>query len=75
MAHRQGNRDWSSGRPPKPRPAVPSEFEIEVKALGLAPETWLDSVELRRWCHHNRNRRYIPESLLKRWKMDVDLDM
>lgn len=31
------------------------------------------SRELRIWCERNRNRVYIPEWLLKKWDMTVDV--
>jgi hypothetical protein len=53
---------------------MPSEFEIEVRRLGLTPENCVASYPLRRWCERNKNRCYIPEWLLKRWSILVDVN-
>lgn len=55
-------------------PRFPTEFEMEVKRLGLTTETYVFSNELRRWCERNRNRIYIPEWLLKKWAIVVDVN-
>ena len=44
--------------------AAATEFEMKVKELGLTHETCASSVQLRAWCAQNKNRYYIPESLL-----------
>jgi len=46
-----------------------------VRKLGLAEQNYATSVQLRRWCEQNRNRCYIPESLLKEWGIYVDPNM
>ena len=33
---------------------------------------YVSSVELKRWCDHNRNRFYVPEWLLDEWDMKVE---
>ena len=53
-------------------PAVPTEFELQVRRLRLAQEAYVFSTELRRWCWENRNRFYIPEWLLDEWHITVD---
>jgi hypothetical protein len=45
-------------------PAVPTEFELQVRRLHLTRETYVFSSKLRQWCQENRNRFYIPEWLL-----------
>ena len=73
MARRRGNPKWSSGYYcPEVRPAIATDFEAEVSQLGLTPETYASSVQLRRWCEQNRKRCYIPEWLLERWEISVD---
>ena len=54
-------------------PALATEFELQVKQLRLALETYPSSRELRTRCQQNRNRIYIPEWLLKDWGITVDL--
>jgi hypothetical protein len=38
----------------------------------LNEQTCATSDELRQWCHHNKDRCYIPEWLLKQWRITVD---
>ena len=67
---RRGNPNW--GQPPQPLRALPTEFEILVKRLGLTKLEYISSAELKRWCEHNRNRVYIPEWLLEAWGIQVE---
>ena len=67
---KRGNPSW--GRPIPPSPAVATEFELRVKQLGLTAEMYTSSAALRAWCEQNRNRVYIPESLLAEWRIAVD---
>jgi hypothetical protein len=72
MARRRGNPEWGSGRPLKPPPAIPNEFDVKVRQLGLTRRTYATSDRLRTWCERNKNRCYIPEWLLDAWKIPVD---
>jgi len=67
---RRGNPNW--GHPPLPLRALPTEFEILVKQLGLTKPEYVSSAELKRWCEHNRNRVYVPEWLLEAWGIQVE---
>lgn len=67
---RRANPDW--GRPPQPLRWLPTEFEIEVKRLGLRKGEYVTSLELKLWCGRNRNRCFIPEWLLEAWNMEVE---
>ncbi len=67
---RRGNPNW--GLPPQPLRALPTEFEILVKRLGLTKLEYVSSAELKRWCEHNRNRVYVPEWLLETWGIQVE---
>jgi hypothetical protein len=71
-AGKRGNPNW--GKPalgPFP-PALPTEFETEVKRLRLTKQRYTRSAKLRDWCERNRNRIYIPEWLLDAWGIVVD---
>jgi hypothetical protein len=68
---KRGNPDWGKAGP-FPR-ALPTEFEVQVRQLGLTKPMYVRSAELRRWCQQNRNRVYIPEWLLEAWGMVVDI--
>jgi hypothetical protein len=54
------------------QPRLPTAFEEQVRKLGLTDQTCLTSEELREWCERNKDRCYIPESLLKQWRITVD---
>ena len=41
-----------------------SSFEQVVRALGLSPEQYADSDELRAWVQRNKNFRYVPPDVL-----------
>jgi hypothetical protein len=75
LRRKAGNPNWASGRPFVLSPAVPTEFEMQVRELELTPETYTSSVELRRWCERNKNDHYIPEWLLKAWNIKVNPDI
>ena len=70
IARRRGNPNW--GKPAPVGPVLATEFEVQVRHLGLAKETFAGSTQLRKWCELNRNRRYIPEWLLGVWGIEVD---
>lgn len=66
----RGNPNW--GKPLAPIRALPTEFEMEVKRLGLRRSECVASAALKRWCDRNRNRVYVPEWLLAEWEMQVE---
>jgi hypothetical protein len=53
-------------------PTTATEFELQVRQLGLSTQSYADSMELRSWCERNRNRCYVPEWLLDVWRIEVD---
>lgn len=67
---KRGNPNW--GQPTQPCPATATEFEMQVRQLGLIKKTYADSKELHRWCERNRNRYYVPEWLLDVWRIRVN---
>ena len=72
-ARKRGNANWGKVGPFPP--ALPTEFEIEVKRLQLTKQMYVRSSELRRWCERNRNRIYVPEWLLNAWGIQVDIKL
>lgn len=66
---RHVNVGWTKGLGAKRLPKLPTEFELCVRRLGLTEQSCAESGELRSWCKANRNRCYIPEWLLNRWKL------
>jgi hypothetical protein len=75
VRRKDGNPNWGSGDRLKFSPAAPTEFELQARELGLTPERYASSVELRRWCERNKNHHYIPEWLLKAWNITVNPDI
>jgi len=70
--HKRGNPNWGKAQV-RPDPVLPTEFEVLAKSLGLREKNYANSEELRSWCQHNKNRCYIPEWLLKKWDLAVDV--
>ena len=68
---KRGNPHW--GQPLLQARVLPTEFEIQVKRMGLSQSQFFASAELKRWCAVNRNRVYIPEWLLDAWRMSVNV--
>jgi hypothetical protein len=64
--------NWSSGLPVGIPPAAPTEFEALANELNLTEESYSCSEQLKKWCLDNRNRRFVPEWLLKQWGIRVD---
>lgn len=67
---RRGNPNW--GKPPLPLPVLVTEFEMQVKRLGLTKAHYLTSTQLKHWCTRNKNRCYVPEWLLEAWGLTVE---
>ena len=72
ISRRHGNPNW--GRPVPPTRALATEFERQVRRLGLSTQEYFLSAELKSWCQNNRNRVYVPEWLLDAWGITVNLD-
>jgi hypothetical protein len=68
--HRRGNPNWGN---PTPIPSLPTEFELQVRHLGLTTPEYVTSAALKVWCRRNRSRVYVPEWLLEAWEMPVDI--
>ena len=64
-----GNPNW--GKPNAPVPFLITEFEKQVEKLGLHPDEYQDSPQLRNWCLRNATSHYVPEYLLKLWGVNV----
>jgi hypothetical protein len=67
------NRTWSEFS--RPAPVAPTAFEEQVRELGLTEETCAQSEALRRWCERHKDRLFIPEWLLKKWRMTAEADL
>jgi hypothetical protein len=67
---RRGNPNW--GKPMLPASVLATEFDLQVRKLGLTQSKYASSLELWRWCDRNRNRVYVPEWLLAEWDMQVE---
>jgi hypothetical protein len=65
----RGNPNWGKDQTEAP---VRCAFELKVDELGLTPDLYLRSAELRAWAAAHKNTRYIPETLLKAWGLVPD---
>ena len=65
----RGNPNW--GKPYAPLAFLITEFEQQVEKLGLRPDEYQTSTQLRNWCRRNANSHYVPEFLLKFWEIKV----
>ena len=70
LGRKRGNPNWGKLIPHIP--AAATEFEKQVRRLGLTKETCASSTDLREWCERHRNQCYIPEWLLGLWGIEVD---
>jgi len=59
------NPNW--GKPYIPVPFLRTEFEKQVEKLGLHPNEYQTSPQLRNWCLRNANTHSVPEYLLRLW--------
>lgn len=74
VRRRRGNPNWGKAQPLKSFSAA-TAFELQVRELGLSPEMYTTSRELKNWCERNKNHHYIPEWLLKAWNISVNPDI
>jgi hypothetical protein len=72
MANRRGNPNWGKPLLHSSSSSSESEFEKQVRQLKLTERDCAASDQLRLWCEENKNRVYIPESLLKHWGISVN---
>jgi hypothetical protein len=72
MAKRRGNPNWGKFNYETPLPPTVTEFEQTVKKFNLQPDQYVRSVHLREWAVRNKNTKYVPESLLKAWGVEID---
>jgi len=49
-----------------------TSFDHLVQILGLDPGEYEDSTELKEWVRRNKEQKYVPTELLKRWGFTVD---
>ena len=47
-----------------------TQFEQMVESLKLKPHEYVHSRSLREWARKNKNDRYVPSELLRRWGFD-----
>jgi hypothetical protein len=75
MAKRRGNPNW--GKPEQSGTLLPTatEFEQAVRKFNLEPDEYVNSVRLREWAQQNRYFKYVPESLLRAWGLEVRITL
>jgi hypothetical protein len=52
----------------------PTQFEQLLEKLGLDETTCLRSAAVAAWCRQHKNRRFIPEAVLRHFKLQVSHD-
>ncbi len=59
---------------PKNEAAVQSltSFDHVVAALGITPDQYKDSEQLKDWVRRNKDEKYVPTDLLKHWGFGED---
>jgi len=65
---KRGNPRWTQGLGAAPSKA-PSDFERVVARLKLSPEQYASSQQLRAWVEKNWRQKFVPENLLKVWRL------
>jgi hypothetical protein len=67
MAKRRGNPNWGKPEPFMINTGAKSSFESYVSSLGLSPDQYENSKELKEWVRKNKDQKYVPQDLLKAW--------
>jgi hypothetical protein len=49
-----------------------TSFDHLVATLGLDPDEYENSTELKEWVRRNKEQKYVPTELLKCWGFTVD---
>jgi hypothetical protein len=68
MAKKRKVSNW--GKPNVFAHAGPCSFEEIVKKLGLSPDDYMHSAQLKSWVRKNKDQKYVPPSLLQAWKIE-----
>ena len=69
MTKRRGNPNW--GKPEPLGLVTPPIIAQIVREFDLQPDQYVHSSRLREWANHNKNSKYIPESLLEAWGFEI----
>jgi hypothetical protein len=75
MSKRRVDRSWGTLGVVPTRILAASSFETLVTTMGLAPEDYKTSPELREWARINRDRKYVPSDLLREWGLDQEPEL
>jgi hypothetical protein len=66
MAKQRGNPNWGKAAPYTLGSSI-SSFDSLVKSLGLSPEQYESSSQLKAWVGKNKDHKYVPPDLLEAW--------
>jgi hypothetical protein len=69
MVKKRGNSNWGKPNLNDGSQAGPSSFEEIVKRLGLSPDDYEDSAQLKAWAQKNKDQKYVPPNLLQAWNI------
>ena len=70
MTRKSINSVW--GKPHMNVQAGPCSFEEVVKTLGLSPNEYEQSAQLKAWVQKHKDQKYVPPGLLQAWNMGVE---
>ena len=62
---------WGTGYQTPKNPEI-TQFEKQVKRLGLQEHEWRHSIQLKAWVSRYKHHRFVPEDLLIAWGMHDD---
>ena len=62
------NDAWPQGPVPE-RQLISTEFEQIAARLQLKPDQYATSTKLREWVEKNWREKYVPEKLLRKWRL------
>jgi hypothetical protein len=72
MLRRRTNNYFTNPARMELPPVAASSFEELVKALGLSPEQYASSAELKAWVMDNKDEKYVPPELLRSFGLAVE---
>jgi hypothetical protein len=70
LVKRRGNPNWGKPEPMLTTPTI-SSFDALVKSLGLSPDEYADSKQLKELVRLNKDQKYVPQDLLRLWGFPV----
>src|SRR5437762_8630119 len=67
MSKPRGNPNWCAPQLPSSADPTVSAFELQTKKLGLRPDDFVGSEDLKEWARKNKDQKFVPSDLLQAW--------